>query len=667
MTQDTLHQKISEYHQWRGSLADAIIAYRDWLVRSETSNSLQELRLTDFADTLRKDRLILALVAEFSRGKTETVNALFFGDHDQRLLPSEAGRTTMCPTEILWDETDEPCIKLLPIETRLTDDSLSYLKTLPKLWKKFRLETDFPEQMRKTLRQLVEKKEVSIEEAIKLGLWSPKSSNNVQQNRHHIEIPVWRHAIINYPHQLLKDGLVVIDTPGLNALGTEPELTHKIIPSAHAVLFLTATDTGVTQSDMQIWNEYIRDQAKYKLVVLNKIDTLWDELKSDYEIQAEINRQIDQTAHELLIPKSQIFTLSAQKGLLAKIKKDSALLKRSGIELLETELSNQLTSSKQEIIGDTIAKESSEMVKESRKIMQVKLNHSRVRFNELKSLLGQHQTVFNDLVAKAQADKQRYDASLPAFEEAEEKINRIGKKLLRHLSLTYLDSSIAESRKEMQDSWTTVRLNQGMRKLMKQANDLAIHVTTESNNIRRLAQHIYDIFRTQHGFDISAPPELEMRHFLERMQSLEQVTDRFCADPINVLTEKRFLIRRFFLSLGAEAQSAFQEAQEETERWINHVIVALKAQIETHKEALDQRLKGLMEAKSSSDALNKQISHVSEEHKLLADQCKLLDDTLLILMKAILQASKIKQAKLEKENEMKTLNFEGLDLSSQFN
>jgi hypothetical protein len=260
-------------------------------------------------------------------------------------------------------------------------------------------------------------------------------------------------------------------------------------------------------------------------------------------------------------------------------------------------------------------------------------------------------------------DKRRYSASLPAFEQAEEKINRTGKKLLRHLSITYLDSSIAESRKEMHDSWTTVRLNQGMRKLMKQANDLAIHVTTESSNIRRMAQHIYDIFRTQHGFDISAPPELEMTHFLARMQNLEKVTDNFCADPINVLTEKRFLIRRFFLSLGAEAQAAFQEAEDETERWINHVIVTLKVQIETHKEALDQRLKGLMEAKSSSDALNKQISHVSESHKHIADQCKLLDDTLLKLMKAILQASKIKQAKLEKENDLKTLNFEGLDLT----
>ena len=33
-------------------------------------------------------------------------------------LPSSAGRTTMCPTELMYDETFPPCIRLLPIETR---------------------------------------------------------------------------------------------------------------------------------------------------------------------------------------------------------------------------------------------------------------------------------------------------------------------------------------------------------------------------------------------------------------------------------------------------------------------------------------------------------------------------------------------------------------------
>jgi hypothetical protein len=230
---------------------------------------------------------------------------------------------------------------------------------------------------------------------------------------------------------------------------------------------------------------------------------------------------------------------------------------------------------------------------------------------------------------------------------------------LRHLSLAYLEGALADSRKEMRDSWTTIGLNQGIKNLVKQANDLAIHVTTESNNIRKLANHIYDLFRTKHGFEITSPPELNLNRFLTRMQELEAMTQEFCSDPINLFTEKRFLIRKFFLSVGAEAQKAYQDAQKDTELWIDRVINTLKQQIEVHKEALDQRIKGLMEARSGSESLRNQILSVQKDYNNVAAQCKLLDDTLLQMMKAILQSSKIKEEHLEKERKLKEMHFEG--------
>ena len=72
-----------------------------------------------------------------------------------------------------------------------------------------------------------------------------------------VEISLWRHAIINFPHPLLKQGLVILDTPGLNAIGTEPELTLNLIPNAHAVLFILAAETGVTKSDIDVWRTHI--------------------------------------------------------------------------------------------------------------------------------------------------------------------------------------------------------------------------------------------------------------------------------------------------------------------------------------------------------------------------------------------------------------------------
>jgi predicted GTPase len=105
-----------------------------------------------------------------------------------------------------------------------------------------------------------------------------------------VTIPAWRHAIINFPHPFLEKGLVVYDTPGLNAIGVEPELTFNLLPNAHAVLFVLAADTGVTKSDIEVWRSHIyaRGKNRGRLVALNKIDGLWDDLKTEAQINAEI-------------------------------------------------------------------------------------------------------------------------------------------------------------------------------------------------------------------------------------------------------------------------------------------------------------------------------------------------------------------------------------------
>jgi len=644
MSTNTLQAKVNEYQAWRTSLTNTISKYRDWLATSEQTDALLELRLYDVLEMLKRDQLVMAFLAEFSRGKTETINALFFADFNQRLLPSEPGRTTMCPTEIFWDGREEPCIKLLPIGTRISDDSLTYLKTTPNAWQKFRLNVDSPEEMKETLRKLIEQKEVTQGEAEELGLFNPQDIGMIHEleTQGLLKIPVWRHAIINYPHPLLKSGLVVIDTPGLNTLGAEPELTLNIIPNAHAVLFLTATDTGITQSDMQIWNDFIKGRAKYKLVLLNKIDMLWDDLKPKQDVLNEIEKQVNITAHQLGISPESVFAISAQKALVAKIKKNTDLLQRSGIIELETTLGNQIIQAKHEILGRTVASECSEMIKNSRKIVQNRLTTLREQVNELRTLRGQNIDASINILAKVVSDRKRYEASIPTFNQANDKITHLGKKLLRHLSLAYLDTSLAESRQVMGDSWTTIGLNQSMRNLTKKANDLAAHVTKESSAIKQLAENVYEVFQSKHGFELFDPPALDMSNFINNMKALEKITDDFCADPVNVLTEKHFLIRKFFLGLGTQTQKIFEHAEKDCGRWLEDVLGVLKTQMNAHKTSLDERTKNLTEAKASAEALDHRLAIIENEYAAIAKQSQTLDTMLLQLMKAVQPAIKAK-------------------------
>ena len=163
MMQDQLDQRLQSYTAWRDKLIRTVQSFQDWLENHELATPEQEFRIFETLEALRKDRLTIAFVAEFSRGKTELINALFFAHYGQRLLPSEAGRTTMCPTELFYDlETNESYINLLPIESRLQNQSIAEFKHEPIHWTRINLQVDNAEQISKALHEVIKKKNVNL-------------------------------------------------------------------------------------------------------------------------------------------------------------------------------------------------------------------------------------------------------------------------------------------------------------------------------------------------------------------------------------------------------------------------------------------------------------------------------------------------------------------------
>ena len=255
----SLVKRFQAYSAWRANVASRIGAYRRWLQENELADAQTELRIGSLLERLGEDKLTIAFVAEFSRGKSELINAIFFADYGRRLLPSSTGRTTMCPTELQWDAALSPCIQLLPIETRATHATTSEFKRFPDEWHVIPLDVGDAQALVEAFQQVRETKRVPIEEAKHYGLFVNHDSSQAAGFAADgmVEIPCWRHAVINFPHPLLEQGLVILDTPGLNAIGTEPELTLNLLPNAHAVLFILAVDTGVSKTDADVWNDYI--------------------------------------------------------------------------------------------------------------------------------------------------------------------------------------------------------------------------------------------------------------------------------------------------------------------------------------------------------------------------------------------------------------------------
>ncbi len=621
--------EIARYNRWRGDLTRSVTAYHDWLEANGQLDVQQSIRFYDLLENLNKGRLMLAFLAEYSRGKSELINALFFSSFKERLLPSDVGRTTMCPTEIFHDPQEEPYLKLLSVETRYRDESISQLKNNPVEWSRIRLDTSSAAEMKKALSALADTKKVYALEARMLGL-APmvNESGELPGEEELIEVPAWRYAMVNYPHPLLSNGLSILDTPGLNALGMEPELTVSTLPSAHAILFLLSIDTGVTKSDLEIWDRYVKPGLPQKIAVLNKIDLMWDELKTPEDIGNAVERMVETTAKALSLDPSRIFPLSAQKALLGKIREDAGLVRKSGIEILEDFLAKEIVPMRRQILCKAVMNEIGAMMISSRAAIANKQQSNVDSMKELQGLVGKSREVVTKLWQKISAEKGAYNAALAEYKVNHATFSAKRAALLDLLNSAKLDFLLAQSAKALDDSWTTVGLQRGMRELARLMNAEFERVYATSEDIKKLMQGVYNTFVAKFGFQRMQLPSLDLELHATKLKLLVAETDAFSRDPINVANYKSFFVKKFYASLVAQARSLFADARSKSERWVQAVTLPLEIQMKDHKQLLQARLDNLSKINEKSTGINERIAELKAAALDLAKQREMIDGLL---------------------------------------
>ena len=624
--------RLGQYKTWRDELAAAISDYLACRERLGITDGTEDLRIFELIERLKSDKLVIALVAEFSRGKTELLNALFFSSHKQRLLPSTAGRTTMCPTELSYNEKESASIKLLPIETRKTSTSIAEYKRTAIHWTTLHiLKPNSTDEIREQFLEVTKTKKVHKREAEELGLFSPRSADDVSRVLPNgmIEIPVWRHAIINYPHPLLKQGLVILDTPGLNVLGAEPELTLSMLPEAHGTIFVLAADIGVTKTDLEIWHKHIgapnRPKNSGLIVVLNKVDALWDELRNDVAISKTVNRQIEETARALKIEKSLVLPISSKAGLTGNAKGDTALVERSGLPLLEKRLAEDIVPARHEIIRRKVVYEVNGLVENTRALFDSKFVAIKDQLAELRELGGQNLDAIQKTVAQVRAEKAKYDKELEGFQVTRAALYEQAKSLLANLSTENLDALVVKTRRDMRDSWTTLGLKAGIKTFFRGAVERMDHVSKQADEIRKAVETLYRRLHGEYGLPEIKPARLSLLPYLMELKSLENKSEAFRSSTTTYMTEQRFVIKKFFVTLVSGARARFVEANSAVKNWFQAIVSPVFIQIKEHKLAIDRHLESLKSIHSDFDNLNLRITELERARTEIKEQIKLLD------------------------------------------
>ncbi|MGB7481737.1 MAG: dynamin family protein [Burkholderiaceae bacterium] len=621
-----LIQQFQQYGDWRERVITALRRCQLWLRQAQLADADGEERIDRLLARLQNDTLTVAFVAEFSRGKSELINAIFFADYGQRILPSAAGRTTMCPTELLYDETFPPSIRLLPIETRAETQSTSDFKAQSQAWTVLPLDVSSGDGMLEAFRQVSLTKRVPLQEAQAYGLYDGGEADGepAPDADGMVEISRWRHAIVNFPHPLLKQGLVIIDTPGLNAIGTEPELTLNLIPNAHAVLFVLAADTGVTRSDIQVWRDHIGG-GPGRMVVLNKIDSMWDELRSPAEVEAQIERQQAGVAATLGLAPRQVFPVSAQKGLVAKIGRDATLLQKSRLPALEEALSAELIPHKRDIIGAQLAAGVAELTASRQALLAARARSVVEQLVELKSLRGKNRSIVDHMMRRIEIEKKEFDDSLQKLHGTRAVFARLSAEIFTSLGMDVLKANVTNTRQAMARSRFTVGFRSAVQQFfdrMQQNLELSGQKTDE---IGEMMGVMYRKFSTEHGLALSAPMPFSLDKYRQEIRMIEGVYQRQFGAAVLMTTRQVVLMQKFFDSIASRVKHSFLQANRDVEAWLKVVMAPLEAQIREHKKQLKQRMQTLERIHLATDSLEEKVEAFEQMQSELERQKRTLE------------------------------------------
>ena len=628
----SLVDQFSAYSQWRANASSVVDHLRQWLTRNEIGDAQGDLRLQYVLERLRDDKLTVAFVAEFSRGKSELINAIFFAGYGDRVLPSSAGRTTMCPTELQWSPGGRPEIRMLPIRTRATHASVSDLKRFPHEWFVSPLDAGSAASLQLAFSRVGETERVSQAEARHLGFEvHAQGEGGLKPGADGlVEIPSWRHAVIEFPHPLLEQGLVVLDTPGLNAIGAEPELTLSLLPNAHAALFVLAADTGVTQSDLAVWREYVhggQGRTKGRLIVLNKIDGLWDGLRDEARIEAEIDRQRRSVAEALDVGMDRVFPVSAQKGLVARIQGDAALLARSRLAELEHALTDELLPTKQEIVREGTLGETDDLIFQTRELLGARLSGLREQLHELTDLRGKNQSVIEYMMRKIRSEKSEFEQGLEKYYAVRSVFSNLTNNLLAHLGMDTLRAETRRTREAMLESTFSRGLRKAMEQFFEHLRGNLVRSADEIAEITQMLDSMYKRFSVEHGLKLTPPESFSTRLYERELERLESAFNRQINTALSLATtEKHTLTQKFFETVAIQARRTFEVANRDVERWLRAVMSPLETQVREYQLQLKRRLESVKRIHQATDTLEDRVTELEQAEAAILAQLDELSD-----------------------------------------
>jgi len=263
------------------------------------------------AARVASERFRVMILGEMKRGKSTFINALLHAE----VLPAETTPCTAVINEVKWDENRRAV--------------LYFRQPLPERYPP--LPSDARRHIAKHANGEIPPMDIPVNdlpEFVKI----PDPTANLAESV--AESPYERVEVF-WPLELCRNGVEIIDSPGLNEHQTRTKTTRDYLPHIDAVVFVMSVHALAAESELAVIDNELRSAGhEYLFFVCNR----FDELR-----KREDREKVQGYAYAKLADRTQfgregVFFLSGLDALEGRLNGDATMISRSGIVPLERAL-----------------------------------------------------------------------------------------------------------------------------------------------------------------------------------------------------------------------------------------------------------------------------------------------------------------------------------------
>ena len=317
-TDYNLYENYINNKQIISNYFDQTIESIDFLNLSSLKESLLQNK-----NKLNTDTFKVLVIGSFKNGKSSFINALL----GEEILPAYSTPCTAVINEIKYGEKPKA---IMHFKSEVKDYEDSYLLKIPEYIRKH-IESYSTEKI-----PPIEIPWDDLEDYVVIPVETENQERGIQESP-------YEKVELFYPLELLKNGIEIIDSPGINESETHTRIAQNYVRNADAVIFIFNALAPFTKAEQDFLEKEILNRGFNDIIyVVNRFDQL---------LNNEERAKVIDFANQKIVPLTSLkqkglFYTSAQNGLEGKIEHNEEKYNSSGIKEFEIFLADFLINQK---------------------------------------------------------------------------------------------------------------------------------------------------------------------------------------------------------------------------------------------------------------------------------------------------------------------------------